>query len=339
MKLGILRAPHQNARYFDATQKLLKNEVLLTAQALGQEIENLCEESFGGLVLLTFETPALDPRFELALGRIGANLVTFEIGPHGLMPRHENRDTYFPKDMASILKYGGKTNEEFTALMLNVAVMSGDYAKLFDTPLSILDPMCGRGTSLYQGLMNGYNMAGLDQDKTAISEMATYVKRYLKYHLYKHDFQEQTIHQDGKRIGMKYTVETANTIEAFKNKDRRLLQFALGDTRAVNGFYKKGSFHGVVVDLPYGVQHRAKEGDQYVDLVTVLAEAAPQWHKVLKKGGTVVIAYNTYHLKRELIDPHFEAAGYEVLKEGVYSEFEHWVEQAVNRDLLVYKKR
>ena len=34
-----------------------------------------------------------------------------------------------------------------------------------------------------------------------------------------------------------------------------------------------------------------------------------------------------------------ENAGFEVLRGGVYEELEHWVEQAVNRDVIVAAKR
>lgn len=338
MKLGILRTPHANARYEEATKQLLINQILLVSQALGQPIHDLGYEVFGGLELLTFTLSDLDISFERALGRVGDSFVLFEIKGEALLPRHTERDLYFPKDMASIQKYSGKTNEAFTLLLILVSVFSGRFAKDFDTPLILLDPMCGRGTTLYQGLMLGYHMAGIDQDKMAINEMGQFVKRYLKYHLYKHTASHQTVHQEGKVLGVKHLVETAKTTEAYKAKDRRTLQFALGDTRLVNGFYKKNSFHGLVVDLPYGVQHKGRDGGKGTDLAALLSEAAPQWHKVLMKGACAVIAYNRHSFDREPVDLAFEAAGFRVLRDGVYGQFEHWVEQAVTRDILVYQK-
>lgn len=338
MKLGILRTPHANARYEEATKQLLINQVRLAAAALGNPIENLGYEAIGGLELLTFTCDALEGAFERALSRLGDNFVTFEVAEGGLVPRHQHRGTYFPKDMASIQKYSGKTNEAFTLMLLQVAVFSGSFAKSFDTPLSLLDPMCGRGTSLYQGLMLGYHMSGLDQDKIAISEMGNFVKRYLKYHMYKHDFSHQTVHQDGRVLGVKYQVETAATTEAYKAKDRRVLQFAHGDTRQVNAYYKKNSFHGLVVDLPYGIQHKGRDSGRGTDLVVLLVQAAPEWHRVLMRGAVAVVAYNVHSFNRTEVDLAFEAAGFKVLKEGVFAEFEHWVEQAVTRDILVYQK-
>lgn len=339
MKLGILRTPYSNARYEEATKQLLVNQVALGAEALGQSIRELNYELFGGLELLAFEVDALGAPFEQLLGRLGDNFVTFEVTQEGLLPRHQRRETYFPKDMASIQKYSGKTNEAFTLMLIQLAVLSGDFAHQFDTPLTLMDPMCGRGTTLYQGLMLGYHMCGIDQDKMAISEMGNFIKRYLKYHMFKHEFSHQTVHHDGKVLGVKYTAETAKTTEAYKAKDRRVLQFAQGDTRQINKYYKKNSCHGLVVDLPYGIQHKGKDAGRGVDLEKLLCEAAPEWHKVLVKGGAAVIAYNIHNFDRAGVDAAFEAAGFSVLKEGVYAQFEHWVEQAVTRDVLVYKKK
>ncbi|GKT20154.1 hypothetical protein ADUPG1_004382, partial [Aduncisulcus paluster] len=63
-------------------------------------------------------------------------------------------------------------------------------------------------------------------------------------------------------------------------------------------------------------------------MLDLLGKASSAWSKVLKKGGTVVISYNAYTLDKDKLKTAFENSGYEVLTEGVYSEFEHWVEQA-----------
>ena len=52
-------------------------------------------------------------------------------------------------DLSGVLKYKGKTNEMFTGMLVNLAVFSSEYAKWFDRPLQVLDPMCGRGTTLF----------------------------------------------------------------------------------------------------------------------------------------------------------------------------------------------
>lgn len=338
MKYGILRYPHQNKRYFDSTSILLINEFHIMAEALGMDISEVKYEEVGGLELLTFETDTLEGQNLEAVYRLSSGYVLFSFENGALIPINEGKSTYFKKDISSILKYSGKTNEDFTGMMINVGIFSSEYAKSFEEPLNILDPMCGRGTTLYEGLIRGYNVSGVEIKKTECQEIDKFLKRYLKYHKYKHDASHQTIHtKDGK--GAKYTIETANTIENFKAKDRRRVQFANGNTLFVNDFYKKDSFHVIVTDVPYGVQHQGSSKAKPVDMLKLLSDASHAWKKVLKKGGTVVISYNAYTLDKNKMKEAFENAGYEVLTEGVYGQFEHWVEQAVNRDVFVARKK
>lgn len=338
MKYAILRYPHQNSRYYASTQKLLENELTILCSALQMNVSSLQYETIGGLELLTFETVSLEGVMLEAVQRISSLFALFRVEAGGLVPMNEGKKTYFPRDMSSILKYAGKTNEDFTAMMINVGVFASAFADQFREALNIFDPMCGRGTTLYEGLIMGYNVSGVEIKKTECQEIDKYMKRYLKYHKFKHDASHQTIHtKDGK--GIKYTIETADTTDHFKEKDRRSIQFANGNTLHANDFYKKQSFHVIVTDVPYGVQHSGTSKSKPVDMLKLLSEAADAWHKVLKKGGTVVISFNAYTLDKKALGAAFESAGYEVLNEGVYAEFEHWVEQAVSRDILVARKK
>ena len=338
MKYGILRYPHQNKRYFDSTSALLMNELAIMAQALGMNLENMGYEEVGGVEFLTFETDLLEGQALEAVHGLSSGFVLFKFENGTMLPMNEGKSTYFKQDISSILKYSGKTNEDFTGMMLNIGIFSSKFAKDFKGPLNILDPMCGRGTTLYEGLIRGHNVAGVEIKKTECQEIDKFLKRYLKFHKYKHDASHQTIQtKDGK--GTKYTIETASTVENYKAKDRRRVQYANGNTLYVNDFYKKDSFHVIVTDVPYGVQHSGTSKSKPLDMLALLSSASHAWKKVLKKGGTVVISYNAYTLDKAKMKDAFEEAGFEVLTDGVYSNFEHWVEQAVNRDVFVAQKK
>jgi len=339
MKYGILRYPHQNKRYFDSTSVLLINEFMIMSSALGLDIDKVAYETVGGLELLTFETEIIEGDALEAIHRLSSNFVLFQFVGEAIVPMNEGKETYFKNDISSILKYSGKTNEDFTSMMINVGVFSSAFAKQFKEPLNILDPMCGRGTTLYEGLIKGYNVSGVELKKAECEEIDKYLKRYLKYHKYKHESAHQTIAIKGSGKGIKYTIETADSTENFKAKNRRKIQFANGNTLNVNNFYKKDSFHVIVTDVPYGVQHTGGSKAKPVDVLTLLKDASVAWKKVLKKGGTVVISYNAFTLSKEKLNEAFEASGYEVLTEGVYGDFEHWVEQAVNREVFVARKK
>lgn len=338
MKYGILRYPHQNTRYFDATKHLLVGELAVITSALNINIENQGYTLINGIELYCFEMSEADEKTLKALHQISSNFILFEINGDLLKPLNTSKSSYFKTDLSSILKYSGKTNEDFTAMMINVGVFSSAFAGEFDQPLQILDPMCGRGTTLYQGLTMGYNVSGVEINSKDCEEIDKYMKRYLKYHKYKHEATHQTIIINKQKKGIKYTIETADTTENYKQKDRRKIQFASGNTLDVNDYYKKDAFHVIATDIPYGVQHSGTSKSKPVDMLELLEKAAVAWHKVLKKGGTVVIAYNNFTLKHESLQEVFEKAGYQVLRDAPYDGFEHWVEQAVNRDIFIARK-
>ena len=93
----------------------------------------------------------------------------------------------------------------------------------------------------------------------------------------------------------------------------------------------------IVSDLPYGVQHSSASKESFMDIGKLLVKAIEEWKKVLKKGGTIVLSYNTFNIKRDELIEIFEKGGLEVLKDGYFEEMEHWVEQAVSRDVFVAK--
>lgn len=339
-RYAVLRSPHANRRYYEATEKLLANEIQILLKSMGENVLSQGYESVGGLGLYTFELESpLSKSLEKALQHLATGYVLFrQYDDHRLEPLHEGKSTYLNEDLPSILKYTGKTNEEFTALLIQVALFSSDFAHEFDRPLTILDPMCGRGTTLFQGLVRGFHALGIDQDKNSIIELNKYFKRYLEYNGIKHEDHYQTIHIDGKRTGLKYNFSVAQDKKAFKKKDTRNLQCAYGDTREINGYFKKDSCHLLVTDLPYGVQHASSGEKAGEHLLKILSKAALEWKKILKKGGVGVVAFNTYHMKKEDLVQIFSQSGFKVMLESPYDQFEHWVEQAVNRDIVVFKK-
>lgn len=339
MQYGLLRLPHANSRYFESSKALLESEFKVMMASFKETYTIEGYKEIGGIELFCFQlADKMSEEMRKVLLRLSSLYALFEVNGEMLIPMNSGKSTYFKDDLASILKYSGKTNEDFTLSMLNVAIFSSDFAKKYDTPLWVLDPMCGRGTTLYKSLISGYNSSGIDVDKNSILEIQKYLRRYLKYHMYKHEEKYQTIAVGNEKHCLKYTMTTADTKEHYKAKDVRTMQFSYGDTRAVNSFYKKEQFHVFVTDLPYGVQHASTAERKLTDMVRLLRAAAPEWYKMLKKGGAGVIAYNTYHIGRVEIEAAFESAGFEVLKDSPYDGFEHWVEQAVNRDIIVVKK-
>ena len=71
----------------------------------------------------------------------------------------------------------------------------------------------------------------------------------------------------------------------------------------------------------------------------LLAKALPVWKDTLANGGAVALSFNCLTLKTARVRELMRNAGFEVMEGGAWDGFEHWVEQAVTRDIAVGVKR
>ena len=86
----------------------------------------------GGVPYVTFEAGELSQRDAGLLANLSALYALFEVtGPAGnelLRPVPLRRLDRYDDDLLTILKYPGKTNEQFTKLLLNVTLASSAFA-------------------------------------------------------------------------------------------------------------------------------------------------------------------------------------------------------------------
>ena len=88
---------------------------------------------------------------------------------------------HFDDDLLTIQKYAGKTNEQFTKLLLNVTLLASNHAgRMLDRRLTVLDPLCGRGTTLNQALMYGYDAIGIDTDGKDFDVYSAFIRTWLR---------------------------------------------------------------------------------------------------------------------------------------------------------------
>lgn len=332
MNYALMMERHPNVRYRESLKKLARIELEVSLGAIHTPAELVGWQKIGGLSLLVMksEEPLKEGELDV-LRQQSALMALFELKDDTLTPLMEGREYYFPEDMAAILKYKGKTNETFTDFMVHTALMASDFRNVFE-PLTLIDPMCGRGTALFAALKRGHNVLGVDVDRKDIQELDHFVKRYLTFHGCKHQRLEENCTVPSRKGVRKITYRVADTAEHYKAKDVRTLSAVLGDARDLPYYGVKGA-HGIVCDLPYGVQH-GKESR--MPLGKLLAQALPAWHRVLIAGGVMALAFNRYTLKREELEGLVRNAGFSVL-EGLLSDCEHWVEQAVMRDVVFAK--
>jgi hypothetical protein len=71
----------------------------------------------------------------------------------------------------------------------------------------------------------------------------------------------------------------------------------------------------------------------------LLAETAPVSAGLLRPGGAPGIAWNTFVARREKAGGMLAAAGLEVLDDAPYDAFRHRLDQSIQRDILLARKR
>ena len=327
--------PHANIRYREAQVKLGQKELACLLLRLGITAE-VSPCTMGGVSFLRFEADALSPQQLSVLSMHSAALLIAEKQGELLRPLEKANHQYLPEDLSEVLKYKGKTSAVFTHMMINCALAASNF---FDKaePLTVLDPMCGRGTTCFVALEHGMNAVGVDIDNRDLKECADYFERYMQYHRLKHklDQSSRTVRKHAVPAAV-YTI--ADTREHFKEGDTRTLSLFLGDTGLTGELMKKSPAHLLVADLPYGVQHAPQDGRRTESFLQVMKRALPQWHAALRRGGALALSFNTLTLKKADLTQLLADAGFTPLTEAPYDDFEHFVEQAVHRDFVVARK-
>ena len=328
--------PHANIRYQESLDHLGSAELACLLGALGLKDVELRSEMIGGAAFLTFESPELSPEQLRLLGRHSAMLLMCQREGELLRPLNIPRPDYLPRDLAEVLKYKGKTSAVFTTMMIDLAHAASDYFQQ-EAPITVLDPICGKGTSCFCALQRGMNAIGLDIDRRDLKECADYFSRYLQYHKLKHklDQSARTVRKTSVPEAL-YTL--ADTKEHFQQKDVRTLRLFQGDTGLTGELLKKSPVEVIVADLPYGVQHAPQDGRQPESFHGLLQRVLPSWKNALKPGGAMAVSFNTLTLPRKKLVELMERAGLKVMQDGPYAGFEHFVEQAVTRDVVVARR-
>jgi len=338
MTYGINLAPHANARYEQAARPLAQAELTLILNALNLDA-NTFFENRNGAEFLCFFADKLTHRQCERLGLHSMLHFAAEMREDGsVFPLFGRNESYLFGDLPSILKYKGKTNESFTHLLVNLALFESAWMHEA-SPLMLLDPMCGRGTTLFDAVNRGYDAVGIDIDQADISEASNFFARYLKYHHIKHTAREDSLTMGGGKNVRRKRFEFARSSQDYKDKKTISLSLIKGDAADAASAFKDATFHLICADLPYGVHHGPKAGAKISGFEALLKNALPVFYRKMKRGGAISLSFNSYTLKKDALHAMLAEAGFVALKGGVYDGLEHWVEQAVMRDAVVAVKK
>ena len=332
MKCAFLLYPHQNVRYRQSLLTIAAAELSMTLAALGRGGEVRPVE-MGGAAFLTFDCDHLTQRDVRMLSELASVYVMFTMEDAQMVPMESAHPNYIGEDLPALLKYKGKTNEMFTDAMITMALASSAFMPVHDSQLIVCDPMAGRGTTMMLALRRGYHGVGIEIGKADVKECCDYMTRYLEYHRIKHKRSETSLTVRGKCGGRETKFVLSDTAEHFKDGDTRTLRMICGDTRDAAALLKPQSVHLMVTDIPYGVQ-KGTAGRQD-SIGGTIAAALPGWQEALKPGGALAMSFNTYVTRRADLVRLCERAGLEVI---AAPPLEHWVEQAVSRDVILARK-
>jgi len=339
----MLILPSANRVYSGASVELTAAELaVFSAAVLGGGLSEAKPTELGGVSYLAFESDPLTPRAAAFLANVSGCYALFEVSEGLLRPVEIPRLDRYDDDLITIQKYPGKTNEQFTKLLLNVTLMTSAFAsEMLDRKLAVLDPLCGRGTTLNQALMYGYDAAGVDLDQKDYDAYTTFIKAWLKRKRIKHktDY-DGPVRREGKTVGRRLQVSVAASKDDYRTGQTQRLDVVCADTTRAREFFKPGSFDVVVTDAPYGVQHGSRSSATALARrpLALLAAAAPAWTTLLRPGGAVGVAWNALVASREATASVLADAGLEPVDSGPYRKFRHRVDQGITRDILVAGK-
>ena len=339
----VLRAPSANRVYASRSGALAVAEARWVLGAhLGRSID-VHEHTVGGMDALRIEGADLGegPALQL-LGSLSSTLGVLESVPEVpgqagplLRPVELPVPLRHPDDLETVLRYPGKTNEQFTALLVNLAcALSTRRSSLADGSLTLLDPLCGRGTTVNRALRLGLSPLGAEIDRKDVEAYRAFLSTWLRTHRYKHTVTEGRLTLRGRQLGTRIDAELAPDKQAQREgRGQRLTVFGC-DTRELPHLLPARSVDAIVGDLPYGSQHggRSSAGWQRSPL-DFLTEAAPGWRSLLRDGGGMALAINRRTLSHAEARAALDGAGLRVISAD--GAFRHRVDQSIDRDVLL----
>lgn len=337
-RYALLLAPSANRVYADQAPRLALAELAAFGPTLSAPLSDISVMSLGGVAYLAF-TGELTSRDIAYLSNLSAAYALFELVEDDLLrPLTLTPLARYDSDLITIPKYAGKTNEQFTKLVLNLTLLaSASAGRMLDGGLTVLDPLCGRGTTLNQALMYGYNAVGVEIDGKDVEAYKLFLQTWLKRKRLKHTADLVPVRRQGRRAARRLEVTMAASKDDHKAGAVQKVTVLQADTTQLDGLLRGNVADVLVADLPYGVAHGSydDQGGITRSPLDLIERAIPHWLPLLRPGGALGLSWNTKVARRELAEDILIANGLEVVR---HEPLEHRVDQGIERDVLVARK-
>lgn len=341
----LLQNPGHNRVYYTNSENICLAEIEFFSKKADAEISNIQVKTIEGIKYFSFESNNELSKKDLnILSRLSFVFAIYKKirieNANYLLPVAKINYEYIDGKISSLLKYQGKTNEIFTKMMINVAVLASGYS--FEDKINLLDPIAGKGTTLYEGLTYGFNSYGIELSSNSVHEATIFFKKYLEKEKIKHTFVKRQIAGKNKRDAIYISdFEFSKTKQEFNDKKTKKFGIISGKTQDISNYFKQNFFNIIVGDLPYGIQHKnskSSEKENTRNPYELLKISLPEWYKVLKNKGAIVISWNANVISKKKLTELFQTNKYEVIAENDNSTLEHLVDKAIKRDIIIAKK-
>ena len=347
MKYLLLQNPGHNRVYYNLADKLALAELTVASSRFSVACQAIEIVQVEGIRYLSIETESAIKESDLEIiSRLSFVFAIYQLeevnGQQYLKPIQRVNYEFLDSKISSLLKYRGKTNELFTKMMLNVALLSSKFS--YSDPIQLLDPVAGKGTTLFEAAIYGYDTYGIEIEPKPVHELVVFFKKFLEEERFKHTLNKRQISGQKKSDATHIQeFDFARSKADFKSgKEVKKLAIVGGNSDSAAQYFKGEKFHLIVGDLPYGIQHGNNSDKKAVtgsrNPSELLAECLPGWHQVLKKGGIVVMAWNSFLVSRQKLSEVFTDLQFEILSQEPYSDFEHMVDRSIKRDIVVARK-
>jgi hypothetical protein len=337
-RYALLLAPSANRVYADQAGRMSQAELAAFAPALSGDLSEIGTMRLGGVEYLTF-TASLSPKDIAYLSNLSAAYALFTLVEDELLrPVELTPLARYDSDLITIPKYAGKTNEQFTKLLLNLTLLaSASASRMLDGGITVCDPLCGRGTTLNQALMYGYDAIGVEMDGKDVEAYKLFLQTWLKRKRLKHTAELVPVRRQGKRAARRLEVTMAASKDDHKAGAVQKVTVVQGDTTQLDGLLRANCADILVTDLPYGVVHGSFNEDGGINRspLDLLERAVPQWRGLLRTGGALGLSWNLKVAKRALAEDILLANGFELVPEAALA---HRVDQGIERDVIVARK-
>ena len=333
-RVALLARESSNRVYGRVAPDLLVAELDAVSAALHTTVRDAGRVDLGGVpyVVADVADAHLDGHDRFVLSNLSGAHALFELrDDETLRPLPVTPLAWFDDDLVTIQRYPGKTNEQFTHLLLNVTVAESTTARAradSGDRVQVLDPVAGRGSTLNRALVHGFDATGIELAESDVDQYRTFVTTYLQEHRVKHRVRRETVRKGPlagtSRFGV--TIRGAQDVELVR-----------GDTTRAAELLAGRRFDVVAGDLPYGVQHRAAGAKPAARSPEELLEAAlTGWRKLMRRGASIGLSWNVRTMPRRSVEDLLDDAGFERIRHR--HSFEHVVDRSITRDLVVARR-